>query len=486
MSSIAALYQRVSDGTDKSVLEQNRANSDAARDHGWEAVPFSDAVSASRFGRKPRPGWEALIAGVAARRFGYVVLWESSRGDRTLTSWAAFLDACRDTGTRVYVTSQDRLFDLSNGYDWRTLASEGVDAAFESEKISKRTRRGTAGALEAGTPYGRIPYGYRRTYTRETGRARPLPHQEADPVESLVVREILGRLARADSITGILRDFDRRGIQTRAGKSWSGASIARIATDGFVYIGKRRSADGVLSDGNWPALVTEDVFWAAHAVVTDPARKVQAEKRGGIRPGAARWLLSYLAVCGVCGRPLSVKNIVRVSGDIPHYRCSQGCVTAPVKWIDELAIVGAALFCSQSPLFEMLTRSDGAEARTARAEAAAERARLAEFEEQAASGAISAASFARIASGIESRIAELEERATRLSTPPPLRDLMTGVSAATPEERFAEILTRLKDMPLTSLRAVVRAAFAPVLYPAGADPRDPARFKMPPATSLLP
>ena len=99
------------------------------------------------------------------------MLWESSRGDRTLASWAAFLDACRDTGTQIYVTSQDRVFDLANGYDWRALAAEGVDAAFESEKISKRSRRGVAGAVEMGLPYGRIPYGYKRTYTRETGRA---------------------------------------------------------------------------------------------------------------------------------------------------------------------------------------------------------------------------------------------------------------------------------------------------------------------------
>jgi len=52
----SALYQRVSDGTDKSVEEQNKANEAAARSFGWETVTFSDKVSASRFTNKGRPG----------------------------------------------------------------------------------------------------------------------------------------------------------------------------------------------------------------------------------------------------------------------------------------------------------------------------------------------------------------------------------------------------------------------------------------------
>src|SRR5215472_10671863 len=187
MRKSAGLYQRVSDGTDKSVAEQNKANEESAAGFGWDTVTFSDAVSASRFSNKARPGWASLTAAVAAGRFAYVVLWEVSRADRKLATWAAFLDACRETDTRIYVTARERLYDLANGYDYRELAAEGLDAAFESEKISRRVRRGIAPVIENGEPYGRIPYGYRRTYTREEGRRRPLPHQEAHPEEAPVV-----------------------------------------------------------------------------------------------------------------------------------------------------------------------------------------------------------------------------------------------------------------------------------------------------------
>lgn len=477
MQDKAALYQRVSDGTDKSVEEQNQANEQAAQEHGWRTTRYSDAVSASRFGKKARPGWATLTAAVATGLHDVVVLWESSRGDRTLASWAAFLDACRETGTGIYVTSQDRLFDLTNGYDWRVLAEEGVDAAFESEKISKRSRRGIAGAAGKGIPHGRIPYGYRRTYTREEGRKKPLPHQEPDEHEAPVVREIIGRIARNDAVSAILRDFASRRMTTRAGKPWSRSSITRLVLEGVVYIGKRRHHGSALMDGDWPAIVEEDVYWKAVRVLSDPARK---PANGGIRPGRARWLLSYIANCSVCGGPLSMRHLPRANSEqVAYYRCIRnGCVSAPVAWLDEMATVGVVGFCAKSPVYEVLTRVGDKEAQAAKDEAQAERDRLAGFEAQAVTGTISADSFARIASGIEQRITELEARARELAAPPALRDLVSA--AATQEERWEDIYRRWLAMPVSAQRAVIAGIFAPVLYPvADGDPMDRNRFKMP-------
>jgi hypothetical protein len=73
-----------------------------------------------------------------------VVLWESSRGGRELEEWAAFLNACRRTGTGIYITTHGRLYDMANGRDWRSLAEDGVDSAYESEKTSVRIRRHVA------------------------------------------------------------------------------------------------------------------------------------------------------------------------------------------------------------------------------------------------------------------------------------------------------------------------------------------------------
>jgi site-specific DNA recombinase len=479
MAEKAALYQRVSDGTDKSIEEQNQANEQAAQERGWRVTRYSDAVSASRFSKKARPGWATLTAAVAAGLHDIVVLWESSRGDRTLASWATFLDACRETGTLIYVTSwkdgAGQLFDLRDGHDWRTLAAEGVDAAFESEKISGRSRRGIAGAAGKGIPHGRIPYGYKRWYSHEPNRRKPLPHQEPDEKEAPIVREIIERISRNDAVSAILRDFAARGITTRAGKPWSRSSLTNIVLGGVIYIGKRRHNGSVLMDGDWPALVDEDVYWKAVRVLSDPARK---PKNGGIRPGRARWLLSYIARCSVCGGPLSMRHMPRSAGQVAYYRCVNGCVSAPMEWLDTMATVGVVGFCAKSPVYDVLTRAGDKEAQAAKDEAQAERDRLAGFEAQAISGQVSADSFARIARGIEARIAELEARARELAAPPVLRDLVS--SAATQEERWEDIYQRWLAMPVTAQRAVIAGIFAPVLYPVGdGDPMDRNRFKMP-------
>ena len=160
-----------------------------------------------------------------------------------------------------------------------------------------------------------------------------------------------------------------------------------------MYLGKRRHNGSALVDGNWPPLVDEDTYWRAVAVLSNPARK---PKGGGIRPGRSRWLLSYLAKCGVCGGPISMRHLPRTGGQTAYYRCGRGCVSAPLEWLDELATVGVVMFCAKSPLYEVLTRGDDREAQAAKDEADAERERLAAFESRRPSPAkISAESYAQ-------------------------------------------------------------------------------------------
>ena len=85
---------------------------------------------------------------------------------------------------------------------------------------------------------------------------------------------------------------------------------------------------------------------------------------GGIRPGRARWLLSYIAGVWVCDGPLSMRHLPRAgSGQTAYYRCARGCVSAPVEFLDDMAtwavVNGAA---TKSPLYEVLTRGEDEEA----------------------------------------------------------------------------------------------------------------------------
>lgn len=266
-----------------------------------------------------------------------------------------------------------------------------------------------------------------------------------------------------------MKDLDRRGIRTRAGGRWSRSSITRLVTEGVVYIGRRRHNGSPLADGNWPPIVDEDVYWRAVAVLKDPARKPRG---GGIRPGKASWLLTYIARCSECDGPLTMRHVPRAgSRQVAIYRCANGCVSAPVADLDEMATVAVVGVFSSPALYQAVTRTDDREAQAARDEAEAEAARLADFEEQAVAGEISAASFARIAKRIEARITELEAHARDLAVPPAIRDLVGDSTAA----RQEDIYDRWLAMPLSGKRKVIATMFTPVLCPAGHSGTIPVR-----------
>jgi site-specific DNA recombinase len=458
----AALYARVSDdkgGQSRSVEEQNAAGRLAAAEHGWTLTEYAESGSASRYTTRVRPEWGRLQDDVRAGRLDVVCLWEPSRGGRELEAWAAFLNIARAAGCQVYVTSHHQLYDLHRARDWRSLAEDGVDSAYESDKTSLRVRRAYANAYAAGRPMGRAAYGYLRRY----GPHRE-PEQYPDPETAPIVREIIGRIAASEAISAIVAHLFARGIVSPTGQPrWARNSVIRLVKDGLVYIAKRRGADGTLLDADWEPLVPSDVYWAAVRVLADPARKAQADRRGGVRPGAARWMCSYIARCA-CGAPLNV--VSRKAG--PVYRCSTsgaGCASAPVDWLDWLVSAAIVAWCSKPPIFAELTRVDDDGAASARGEAAAERERLAGLEAQCAAGEISGASFARMASLIEDRLAELE-KAAESGTSPVLRQLLSGAESNN-ENRENIIRSCFETMSLSAKRRVISTLCEISLSPAG-------------------
>jgi site-specific DNA recombinase len=462
----AALYARVSDdkaGQSRSVAEQNAAGRLAAAEHGWTLTEYAESGSASRYTTRVRPEWARLQNDVRVGRYAAVILWEPSRGGRELEAWAAFLNVCRAVGCDVYITSHHQLYRLTRARDWRSLAEDGVDSAYESDKTSLRVRRAYASAATAGRPMGRAAYGYLRRY----GPHRE-PEQYPDPETAPIVRELITRIAASEAISHLVADLYRRGIASpTAQPRWSRNSVIRLVKDGLVYISKRRSAaDGTLLDCNWEPLVDSETFWAARRVLADPARKRQADARGGIRPGAAKWLLSYSsATCGRCGAPLNV--VSRKAG--PVYRCSTsgtGCAGAPVEWLDALISAAIVRWASQPEVFAELTRSDSSDAASALGAAAEGRERLAGLEAQCAAGEISGPSFARMAALIEASIAEHEAAAASSATSPALRALLSSAESDS-DNRENIIGAMFSTMNLQARRKVISTLCDISLSPVG-------------------
>lgn len=353
---IAGVYTRQSKGRTKSIGDQEAEGRKACERESWTvAEVYQDTVGASRQSGKTRPGWDRLLADLEARRFGVLVMWESSRGDRVAETWLGLLRRCREAGVLIHVVSHDRTYDMSKGRDWKTLAEEGVDAEDETNKLSERIRRGTDANAVEGRPHGRVAYGFERIYDEKT---RKLREQRADLKTAPIVREIVSRLAAGEPVSAVTNDLNSRRVPSPAGSKWYRSQVTKIALNP-AYIGKR-VFKGQQYDATWPALVSEAEHYAAVRRLSDPTRKTT-------RPGRRRTLLAALAVCGECGGPVRVSYV----RERLRYSCPVGCFYAPMDAVDEHVgyFVRAELYRPEWRQFVAQQASTDLEAVRARAEA---------------------------------------------------------------------------------------------------------------------
>ena len=379
---LAAIYTRQSKGSDKSIAEQEAENRKACDRDGWRvARVYRDTVSASKYTARARPDWERLLADLAAGRFGVLVMWESSRGDRKLSQWSLMLDTCEEQGVLIHVTSHGRTYDPRNTRDRRTLDEDGVDAQYESGKLSDRIRRGTAAAAVDGKPHGRVPFGYRRVHDDRTGK---LVGQREDPESAPVVREIVHRLAAGEPVSAVMKDLNRRGVPAPSAGQWYRATVTKVGLNP-AYIAKR-AYQGKEFAADWPALVPAREHYAVARRFRDPARQASPRdlprdlSRRITRPGRHVHLLSHIAVCGVCGAPLRAAS----GRTRPMYACSAaGHVYAPQDIMDAYVTELIKGMMSTRPWRDYLARQRSTDEEAVKAQGEAD-ALEAELDEMAA------------------------------------------------------------------------------------------------------
>jgi len=443
----AALYGRVSQDkhAGRSVSEQQAESETACKANGWTlTATYSDNdISASRFTTKTRPGWAKLVADLDAGKFDVLVLWEPSRGSRELMAWAALLDACRRHKVLVHVTSHQHTYDLSKPRDWRSLAEDGVDSAYESEKSSQRIRRSMASNAVAGRPHGRAPYGYVRRYDPAT---KALVAQEIDPQTAPVVREIFRRLAAAEPVSVVTKDLNARGVQPPISKQWYRQNIRKLALN-HAYIAQR-DYHGEIHQGDWPALVKAEDWYAARRILLDPKRTMTKS-----RPGRFKYLLSYIVRCGVCDEPCQA--VQRSDRPAAYYFCPKSHISAGVEWLDSIITPLVLARLDDKELMAQLSGGDDEAVVAARTEAAELQERLDGFRDAAASGELTAASLAHV----EARLLVSIETAKRKATSDAVPSVLRGVAGAD------DIAQRWERLSIAGRRQIVSTLIEVKLNP---------------------
>jgi len=125
-------------------------------------------------------------------------------------------------------------------------------------------------------------------------------------------------------VLGIARDLNNRKVPPPSPRitGWTGMAVRGLVKR-ERNIGKRVHHGEVVGNGNWDAILDEEVFVQVRAILGDPKRRTSP----GNQP---RHLLSLIARCGVCGSHMAAAMNRR-----PVYRCKgRGCASRRIDVMD--------------------------------------------------------------------------------------------------------------------------------------------------------
>jgi DNA invertase Pin-like site-specific DNA recombinase len=456
-------YLRVSKGkgrTARSITDQHTQNLAAEAEHGpWTwGEPYKDTGSASKYATRARGDFDKLMADLTSGAFGnpgdVLVLWEISRLARETGKGVAIIDLCEAGGYLIHLTSQGgdlgRTYDPRNWSDRAELISGINDAEKEARKLSARTLRGVNSAAREGRPHGRIPFGYARDYEVIDGRPRCV-RQYPDPANGPLIKELFERAAGSDEtlpepVYAIAQDWAARGIRTPdrmvdgeqvPGKPFHDGNLREMLTKA-VYAGLREH-NGVLVPVQWEGwtpIVPRGLFDRVQRLFADPSRRTY------LGTGVQHVLTGTLR-CDRCEGPITVR--CRKAG-VPGYECAKkGCARVDKAEVDRILIgdleatnaetgkpeleLGVILAYLSAPHRHARLRRPAAdftaEEAVVRTELASLQTELEELE-AAPRPKTAQARIRRTADmeELETDIASLEAKLSKLTTPDPLAELL--------------------------------------------------------------
>lgn len=325
----AAIYTRISDDKEGRELGVARQEDDcralAAREGLAVVATYSDNdISASTISRKRRPDWLRMLGDAEAGRFDVILAYSSSRLTRRGREREDLLDLHDDHGTELHFVASGKP-DLSTAAGRQVFMMLGTMDTAEPERTSELVRRKQRELAEAGRHNGPRPYGW-NVIGKGADQRLEVNESEAD-----VLLECVQRVLDGEGLWRIVNDLNARGLTTSKGKPWQTQVLRRVLLRDRNYGYRRhqpRDRAGrpkgrpELFPGQWSPIVDRETHDRVVAVLTDPAR------RSNNRGTAVKYLLTGIALCGECKRPLV--GTAAFDYEVKGYK-PKGATEAPVK-----------------------------------------------------------------------------------------------------------------------------------------------------------
>lgn len=310
MSTRALIYTRLSradllaDGSldSESVSRQERSCREYCKRRGWKVVDVvaDNDLSASRYARKSRPGWDQALASMRAGLVDVVVATHLDRLTRRPRDVEDLIDLAEATGAG-FATVEGTL-DLSTD-DGRAMARVGTAfAAHYSDATSRRMKSQRKDRALRGDPVRTVDgFGWQDRL--------PVP-EEAD-----AIREAAQLLIGGGTLTTIARAWNDAGLKRRRTDQPWRASDVRVVMLNPRHAGLVIYRQEVVGEGDGPVILDRATFDAVTAVLTDPARK---------RGPRHRRAFSGVMRCQLCGSVMRATTLGAPGRRHRSWACNPG------------------------------------------------------------------------------------------------------------------------------------------------------------------
>jgi DNA invertase Pin-like site-specific DNA recombinase len=295
-----------------------------------------------------RAGFQQLVSEVSLGHAGVVLGLEVSRLARNSADWQRLLELCALTDTLIL--DEDGLYDCNDFNDRLLLGLKGTLSEAELHFLRARMRGGLLNKARRGELACPLPVGL---LYDEANHVRLDPDQQVQQA----LRLLFATFRRTGTAHATVAHFRQAGLQfprrlwagSRKGEViWGTLSLSRVLQvlhnpryAGAFCFGRTRTRtwpDGrcrtqVLASADWLALIPDMhagyISWEEYQ---DNQRRLRegAQAYGRERhkspPREGPALLQGLAICGVCGRRMSVTYHARRDRLAPDYLCQRTCV----------------------------------------------------------------------------------------------------------------------------------------------------------------
>jgi len=322
----AGIYCRISldSAGDELGVERQKADCSAETERqGWTIAGYyvDNDISASSGVR--RPEYQRMLKDAASGAIDAIVVYDISRLTRTPRELEDIIILAERHN--VGLANVSGSVNLSTP-DGRLMArTMGTFARYEVEQLSKRLTRKFLEKAQRGEPHGYAPYGFMRIDPVDekgvpTGAAR---RDLAHPEHAVIVREAARRVLALESLRSITADFNTRGIPGPKAGKWNSTILRQILLRS-TNAGLRSYQGKVIGPSTSEPLYDEDIHARLVALLRDPTR------RSNFAGSAPQYLLSGIALCGLCGgsmrrqigRIVTSKRTGRTKNQPSSYGCS--------------------------------------------------------------------------------------------------------------------------------------------------------------------